>query len=533
MAANDGGDRDEALFTDLVEALVQARVGGTYWASQPKLLDAPYRLIKLRDPGHSADWSDHSISQIDLYWPVRPRSGAPFAALWADKAHDCCDPWHMVSGATEVVTNGVDELALVAALSGVPVTIVGDGPFAPLDHRSFGAAERTAAIAGLLKRFTYVDPFDGSPMTIAKAIECCLGWRRLIDANRPITAAVGFAAWKKKAVAPLLWNGSDKVDFRSGIRVTGTGGRVAIWKSRTPARTLVALERRTDNLVEVEDGFIRSAGLGADCVPPMSIVVDPLGIYFDPRRPSEIERLLEHEIFSPALIARAGRLRRRIVAEGLSKYGADQAAAARPSTDRKIILVPGQVEDDRSVLCGGGAVTNNLELLRRVRRDEPEAYIIYKPHPDVEAGHRIGAIASDQCLALADEIETRRSITSLIDAVDAVHVNTSLAGFDALIRGKPVTAHGAPFYAGWGLTRDLGRVPARRTARRSVDELVAATLLVYPRYLDPVTGLPCPAEVLVERLTSSQFGREGMLVRLRRLQGRWKRVVNWRMGNRR
>ena len=79
--------------------------------------------------------------------------------------------------------------------------------------------------------------------------------------------------------------------------------------------------------------------------------------------------------------------------------------------------------------------------------------------------------------------------------VDEVHVNTSLAGFEALLRGKAVTTYGVPFYAGWGLTRDLGPVPARRTAKRSIDELVAAALLIYPRYLDPVTGLPCPAEV--------------------------------------
>jgi capsular polysaccharide export protein len=112
--------------------------------------------------------------------------------------------------------------------------------------------------------------------------------------------------------------------------------------------------------------------------------------------------------------------------------------------------------------------------------------------------------------------------------VDEVHVNTSLAGFEALLRSKPVTTHGVPFYAGWGLTTDLGPVPARRCARRSLDELVAATLLVYPRYLDPVSGLPCPAEVVVDRLCQGRPAG-GMLVKARRLQGalgrQWRR---WR-----
>jgi capsular polysaccharide export protein len=66
-------------------------------------------------------------------------------------------------------------------------------------------------------------------------------------------------------------------------------------------------------------------------------------------------------------------------------------------------------------------------------------------------------------------------------------------------------------------------VPERRTATRTLDELVAATLLVYPRYLDPITGLPCPAEVIVSRLTADVPDDPGLLVGIRRLQGRLMR----------
>jgi capsular polysaccharide export protein len=153
----------------------------------------------------------------------------------------------------------------------------------------------------------------------------------------------------------------------------------------------------------------------------------------------------------------------------------------------------------------------------------PDAFILYKPHPDVLAGHRRGDIPDAECLRFADKIVTNVPIASLIDMVDEVHVNTSLTGFEALLRQKPVTAYGVPFYAGWGLTTDLGPVPERRTARRSVDELVAAALLLYPRYLDPVTGLPCPAEVVVERLGAGDEGDLGFIVGLRRLQGKLMR----------
>ncbi len=81
----------------------------------------------------------------------------------------------------------------------------------------------------------------------------------------------------------------------------------------------------------------------------------------------------------------------------------------------------------------------------------------------------------------------------------ALHCISSLAGFEALLRGRRVVAWGRPFYAGWGLTEDRDP-PPRRGRRLGLDALVAAALILYPRYLDPVTGLPCPPEVLPERL---------------------------------
>jgi capsular polysaccharide export protein len=181
------------------------------------------------------------------------------------------------------------------------------------------------------------------------------------------------------------------------------------------------------------------------------------------------------------------------------------------------------VEDDRAVQAGGCGLVLNLDLLARVRRQAPNAYILYKPHPDVVAGHRRGAVRDSDCLRFADEVVGDLPIASLIAMVDEVHVNSSLTGFEALLRGKKVTTHGVPFYAGWGLTDDLGPVPARRTGRRTIDELVAATLLLYPRYFDPVTGLPCPAEVVVARLAAAEDAGAGLVVGMRRLQGKLMR----------
>lgn len=281
----------------------------------------------------------------------------------------------------------------------------------------------------------------------------------------------------------------------------------------------------------MEDGFIRSAGLGADCVPPLSIVLDDLGVHYDPLRPSRLEEMLAAGHFSQTDLTRARRLREWLVRDGISKYGvASGAALPRPGGGRRHILVTGQVEDDRSIQFGASAVRTNLALLQKVRERAPRAWIIYRPHPDVEAGHRRGAIPPQTALQYADSIDAASPISALIAMVDEAHVITSLAGFEALLHGKAVTTHGTPFFAGWGLTQDLAPASPRRGVARTLDELVAAVLLRYPRYLDPVTNLPATAEILVMRLVSGIHRQNSALVPLRRLVGRAKRILAHLLG---
>lgn len=360
-------------------------------------------------------------------------------------------------------------------------------------------------------------------MSAREAIELCGFWRRLIDSNRDIGGGIGFAFWKQSHVAPLLWNGGEEFRFVRSLGDIAPGESVAVWRSKAPSQSLAELDGTNGRSIEVEDGFLRSRGLGADCVPPLSITVDRFAPCFDPSRPSELEKLIAHGVSQPQLLERARQLRSLIVEAGIGKYEQGGVDLVRPGGERRHILVPGQVEDDRAVQLGGCGLASNLELLRRVRERAPDAYILYKPHPDVLAGHRKGAVADRVCLEYADVIVGQLPIASLISMVDEVHVNTSLAGFEALLRGKSVTTHGVPFYAGWGLTEDLGPVPSRRGAKRTIDELVAATLLLYPRYLDPVTGLPCPAEVVVARLSCRDESADGLLVGVRRLQGKLMR----------
>jgi capsular polysaccharide export protein len=280
--------------------------------------------------------------------------------------------------------------------------------------------------------------------------------------------------------------------------------------------------------IRIEDGFLRSRGLGAALVPPLSLADDDSGIYYDPARESRLERLIAGPL-PPGGAERARRLREQILAGGVTKYnlpgtGTDATAlaplrAARP--EAPVILVPGQVEDDASIRLGAGEIRTNRALLEAARAANPDAILLYKPHPDVEAGLRPGAVPDAN--TRADLVLRDTSAAEALALADRVWTITSGLGFEALLRGLPVTCLGAPFYAGWGLTDDRGPVPDRRKAvlpRPDLDRLVHAALIAYPRYLDPVTQTPCPPELAVERLATGQTGRRHLPLRmLAKLQG--------------
>lgn len=475
------GESDPAA---LAAALRRERVGGAFWGARPAV--APGTIVLAPDDAAQ-------LAEMRLALPA----GTPTLIAPPDS-----DPWHLAGQAAEIWAGSAGELALVAGLAGTPV-------------RQFGAAPDLAAA---IDRWRYASPFDGGAWTALEAIAQLGAWRRQIDANRGFAAIYGVTGWKRVTVDALLWDGTGPV--RHARALPHSDAPVLAWKSRTAPAVLAALAHSGTPVGEVEDGFIRSAGLGANCVPPLSIIVDSAGVYFDPAQPSDLETLLADTEIDEPLRKRARALRERLVAGAISKYAQGDRGMIRPAGTKRRILVTGQVEDDRSIISGGAGLSNRALLARARELEGPDAFIIYKPHPDVEAGHRTGRIPDAEALRHADEIERTAPITALLDTVDGLHCITSLAGFEALLRGKAVTTHGTPFYAGWGLTRDLAPLPARRGRPRDLDELVAATLLLYPRYLDPVTRLPCPAEVLVERMAVGQARITSPLVVLRQWQGR-------------
>ncbi len=308
--------------------------------------------------------------------------------------------------------------------------------------------------------------------------------------------------------------------------------RVLVWGAQASHEIGEFARDSGARVLRVEDGFVRSVGLGSDLIRPQSLVLDERGIYFDATRPSDLEHLLNSTEFSDDDLARAQHVRRFIVGHGITKYNLEPRKAVDWSDapqGRQVVLVPGQVEDDASILLGCTRVRTNLGLLQAVRQARPDAYIVYKPHPDVLSGNRKGLLTLQAAYGWADHIEAGTSVVSCIEACDEVHTMTSLTGFDALLRGKPVVTYGQPFYAGWGLTEDRAeRATAfeRRTRRLSLDELVAGALLHYPIYWDWTLKGYTTCEAVLHRIVEQRTALEanGGLHKLR--VGWWRR--QWR-----
>ena len=437
-------------------------------------------------------------------------------------------PWALMQGAQAVYTVS-SGLGFEAILAGHAPRVFGQPFYAgwgltrdenPVARRNRKLTRAQLFAAAMILYPTWYDPYRDALCDLEQVIDTLEAQTRAWREDRRGYVASGMRMWKRKPLGDFFGGGRPLIfendPARAAARASETGRDLIVWAGKE------APEHAAGNahVFRIEDGFLRSRGLGAELVAPLSLVRDDLGIYYDPTRESRLEELIAAACTLPApALARAVRLVETVGARRLSKYNLDRPALPALPEGRRI-LVPGQVEDDASIRLGCGEVRTNLDLLARTRAANPGAVIVYKPHPDVEAGLRAGRVDPAEAARHADVIAGAADPVALIEACDELWTLTSLMGFEALLRGRAVTTLGAPFYAGWGLTTDLGPVPARRVARPTLTQLAHAVLIDYPRYHDPVTGLPCPPEVTVERLAAGLPPRRGPANRaLSRLQG--------------
>ncbi|MGB0159708.1 MAG: capsular polysaccharide biosynthesis protein, partial [Thalassovita mediterranea] len=206
----------------------------------------------------------------------------------------------------------------------------------PLPRRS-RTLTRAQLFAGAMMLYPiWYDPYRDRLCRLEDVIDTLEAQSRAYAADLHGWQASGMRLWKRKAlngffgqVTPMQFTKTPQATTRKQM----------IW-----AREAERLDTPPDGLVRVEDGFLRSRGLGAALVPPLSLVTDHQGIYYDPSRPSDLEDLIRSRAqLREDQRARADRLRRALIKAGLSKYNLGAAAPDLPAGHR--ILVPGQVED--------------------------------------------------------------------------------------------------------------------------------------------------------------------------------------------
>lgn len=447
---------------------------------------------------------------------------------------DPVSPWKLLEGAIAVYTVS-SQMGFEAILAGHRPHVFGQPFYAgwglsedrnPIPRRNRKLTRAQLFAAAMILAPTWYDPCRDRLCSFEEVLSQLEAKVRAFREDRKGHVALGMRMWKRGRMQAFFGGEKPLVFAKNAAQaseIAKKSGRTLLAWGSTPALS----EDSPVPLMRVEDGFLRSRGLGAELVPPLSLITDDQGIYFDPEHPSRLEKLIQTKL-SPAAEDRAAQLRERLLTLGLSKYNLAGSVPDLPEGHR--ILVPGQVENDASIEKGAGDVRTNLGLIEAVRIANPKAVLVYKPHPDVEAGLRPGRISDAALKGLADIVAHRANPVDLIMACDEVWTMTSLLGFEALIRGKPVTCLGAPFYAGWGLTTDLGPIPKRRLRRPdgspahrpSLNALIHAALIAYPRYYDPVSKRPCPPEVALERLAAGDIPHPGRLNRLlSKLQGRF------------
>lgn len=487
--------------------VTSGRKGGYLTGVQP---DA--RTVVLRDAVNPMSL----IAQMDKVYVVSSTMG--FEALLADKPVVCFGvPWYGGWGVTD-----------------------DRQPQHPAMLRRAGRRRSVDELfaAGYMHYSRYLNPETRQSGSITDVMDWLERQREMSHRFSGRMICVGFPRWRAWNFRQMLsLHAKRVVHARSAAAAAAlTPERddcLVCWGRVPPDGVHELAEAAGVRLLRMEDGFVRSVGLGSDLIPPQSFVLDAKGIYFDPGQPSQLEDLLNTRTFTAQDLQRAHNVRAFIVEHGITKYNlephrpVDWFKNDRLQAGRQVVLVPGQVEDDASIRfgCDAEGVCTNLGLIQAARAAFPDAFIVFKPHPDVGSGNRKGHVEPAQALRHADLIEQGASVVSCIEACDVVVTMTSLTGFDALLRNKQVVVHGRPFYAGWGLTQDRLPVP-RRSRSLSLDELVAGALLHYPLYWDPVLRGYTSCEAVLRRLLEQRTALE-QSGDLHRLKSGWTRR-QWR-----
>ena len=293
-----------------------------------------------------------------------------------------------------------------------------------------------------------------------------------------------------------------------------TDKTAVFWGKKHPKRIKLAHILRLP-LLNLEDGFLRSVGLGVSGYPPYSIVYDDIGIYYDTTRPSRLEQLiLAAETMPSETLAQARQAMNFILQHHLSKYNhapelSDDHPLRSPSKPETVLIID-QTFGDMAIQYGGADASTFELMFQTALNENPQADIWVKTHPDVLCGKKQGYLTrlaqQHRVHLLAEDINP----ISLLQNVDKVYCVTSQMGFEALLCGKPLTTFGLPWYAGWGVNDD--RHPKIDSLVRTQRRAPATCCSSSPRPIcnTAATSTPIPAKQVASLISSTIWQRSNV-----------------------
>lgn len=243
----------------------------------------------------------------------------------------------------------------------------------------------------------------------------------------------------------------------------------------------------------VEDSYIRSV-VGSlvnekkEYSLSCSLTFDDLAPHYDGNYPTRIEQIIQAQ--KPMEAAETADIRRTIdfiIDTRLTKYNDqpimdDICIGAR---EKKVLIIL-QSYGDASVEITGGDTAVFEKMLSDAVKENPDADILIKTHPDtiIKSNRSYIDDRSDKLHFLNFRINP----ISLLRYVDKVYVYSSQMGFEALLLGKEVKIYGNPWYAGWGLTDDVRPIARRIDHSKTIEQLFKAFYLDYSHYFDADGG---------------------------------------------
>ena len=248
------------------------------------------------------------------------------------------NPWHLFSKIEKAYVVS-SQAGFDALLAGVKVRCFGM-PF----YAGWGLTEdemtcsRRASSSPTLQQMihathneyaSYLNPWNRAPSNAISTAENLVFLRNAFKSNDEIVGFYQVMHWKRKRVRSMFKpvnkakSNAQHFFYREKAALKGLQkqpGALAAWSSRTKDDFLKRCSDASIPVYNLEDGFIRSVGLGTTFNQPMSLILDKQGIYYDSRYPSDLEVILKTHIFDEELLTRTKKLISSLIAQNITKY---------------------------------------------------------------------------------------------------------------------------------------------------------------------------------------------------------------------